>query len=62
MWIGFVINVVLIMVKKKMKKCPECGRFIEKDDMELEPPYYHFICNKCDMFYCFEDGCHCCDE
>jgi hypothetical protein len=41
-----------------MKKCPECGRFMEYDgDNE-----FHYICNHCDMFYCFEEGCYCCDE
>jgi hypothetical protein len=44
------------------KRCPQCGRFMEHDDMELEPPYFHFICDKCDMFYCFESDCHCCDD
>jgi hypothetical protein len=35
-----------------MKKCPECGRFMEYDgDNE-----FHYICNHCDMFYCFEEG------
>ena len=41
-----------------MKKCPECAKFMEHDDMND----LHYICNKCDMFYCFEGGCHCCDE
>ena len=48
------------MKPTKTEKCPKCGRFMEYDIEELEP-HYHYICNKCDLFYCFEKGCHCCD-
>jgi len=35
--------------------CPNCGRFTsETDDGEL-----HRYCSKCDLYYCFEKGCHC---
>ena len=43
-----------------MKKCPKCGVFMERDkDNDDE---YHWICNKCDLFYCFDDKCFCCEE
>lgn len=36
-------------------KCPQCGRFLEEEDE------HHGECSKCGMYYCFEQGCHCCD-
>ena len=44
------------------KKCPKCGRFMEIDPAYFEAKDNHFFCNHCDMFYCFEKGCHCCDK
>lgn len=39
------------------KKCPECGKFMAED----EDNDFHYICHHCDLFYCFEKGCHCCE-
>ena len=41
------------------KKCPKCGRFMEIDPDYFEQKDNHFFCNKCDLFWCFENGCHC---
>lgn len=38
-------------------KCNKCGRFAEKD-MDNDK---HYICEKCDLFWCFDETCHCCD-
>ena len=43
----------------KFKNCPQCGRFMNRD--EANDDNYHWGCLKCDMFYCFEEGCHCCE-
>ena len=32
-----------------MKNCPKCGRFMQKDEWDDE----HWVCDKCDMVYCF---------
>jgi len=39
-------------------KCPKCKQpMTEEEDNEK-----HYICEDCDLFYCFEKGCHCCDD
>ena len=43
------------------KLCPKCKSPMEHDDGEITPPYKHYICDSCDLFWCFDNKCHCCD-
>jgi hypothetical protein len=38
-------------------KCPKCGRYIGEDPDDS----LHYICDNCDLFYCRDPTCHCCE-
>ena len=52
-----IVENIMMQFLQMSKKCPKCGRFMEIEDFDE----FHYICNHCGLFWCFEKGCHCCE-